>query len=60
MAGREGDRVTSREIRERLIREARTNISIKFEDTGESTEFKVNAWSYAGCRGGGGDASRGI
>ena len=32
-----------REIRERLIREARTNISIKFEDTGESTEFKVNA-----------------
>mgnify|MGYP001345750963 FL=1 len=43
MAGREGDRVTSREIRDRLIREARTNISIKFEDTGESTEFKVNA-----------------
>ena len=43
MAGREGDRVTSREIRERLVREARTNISIKFEDTGESTEFKVNA-----------------
>ena len=43
MAGREGDRVTSREIRERLIREARTNISIKLEDTGESTEFKVNA-----------------
>ncbi|MEC8419976.1 MAG: translational GTPase TypA [Verrucomicrobiota bacterium] len=43
MAGREGDRVTSREIRERLEREARTNISIKFEDTGESTEFKVNA-----------------
>ena len=43
MAGREEDRVTSREIRERLIREARTNISIKLEDTGESTEFKVNA-----------------
>lgn len=43
MAGREGDRVTSREIRERLVREARTNISIKFEDNGESTEFKVNA-----------------
>ena len=43
MAGREGDRVTSREIRDRLIREARTNISIKFEETGESTEFKVNA-----------------
>lgn len=43
MAGREGDRVTSREIRERLIREARTNISIKIEETGESTEFKVSA-----------------
>ena len=43
MAGREGDRVTSREIRDRLIREARTNISINLEDTGESTEFKVNA-----------------
>jgi GTP-binding protein len=43
MAGREGDRVTSREIRDRLIKEARTNISIKFEETGEATEFKVNA-----------------
>ena len=43
LAGREGDRVTSREIRDRLIKEARTNISIKFEETGESTEFKVNA-----------------
>ena len=43
MAGREGDRVTSREIRDRLIREARTNISIKLEETGESTEFNVNA-----------------
>ena len=43
MAGREGDRVTSREIRDRLIKEARTNISIKFEETGESTEFRVNA-----------------
>lgn len=43
MAGREGDRVTSREIRERLIREARSNISIKIEDASESTEFKVSA-----------------
>ncbi len=43
LAGREGDRVTSREIRDRLIKEARTNISIKFEETGESTEFRVNA-----------------
>ena len=43
MAGREGDRVTSREIRDRLIREARTNISIKLEDLEGSTDFKVNA-----------------
>ena len=43
MAGREGDRVTSREIRDRLIREARTNISIQFEEMSESTEFRVNA-----------------
>ena len=43
MAGREGDRVTSREIRDRLLKEARTNISIKFEETADSTEFRVNA-----------------
>ena len=43
MAGREGDRVTSREIRDRLIREARTNISIKLEDWEGSTDVKVNA-----------------
>ena len=43
LAGREGDRVTSREIRERLFREARTNVSIKVEDGNDSTEFKVSA-----------------
>ena len=43
MAGREGDRVTSREIRDRLILEARTNISIKLEDMDGSADFKVNA-----------------
>ena len=42
-AGMDGDRVTSREIRDRLLREARTNISIKFEDTGSASEFKVSA-----------------
>ena len=42
-AGLEGDRVTSREIRERLVREARTNISIKLEDTDNAVEFKVSA-----------------
>jgi len=43
LAGRDGDRVTSREIRERLFREARTNVSIKVEDGEDSTEFKVSA-----------------
>ncbi len=43
LSGRDGDRVTSREIRERLFREARTNVSIKVEDGEESTEFKVSA-----------------
>jgi len=43
LAGRDGDRVTSREIRERLFREARTNVSIKVEDGNDSTEFKVSA-----------------
>ncbi|MDE0822075.1 MAG: translational GTPase TypA, partial [Opitutales bacterium] len=42
-AGMEGDKVTSREIRDRLIREARTNISIKIEDTEKAAEFKVSA-----------------
>ena len=41
--GQDGDRVTSRELHERLLREARTNVSIKFEDTGNATEFKVSA-----------------
>ena len=43
LAGKDGDRVTSREIRERLFREARTNVSIKVEDGDDSTEFKVSA-----------------
>ncbi len=42
-AGTDGDRVTSREIRDRLEREARTNISIKFEETQTAGEFRVNA-----------------
>jgi GTP-binding protein len=42
-AGTEGDRVTSREIRDRLIREGRTNVSIKVEDTASAGEFKVSA-----------------
>lgn len=42
-AGTEGDRVTSREVRDRLYREGRTNISIKVEDTDEGGVFRVSA-----------------
>ncbi|MBL9150904.1 MAG: translational GTPase TypA [Verrucomicrobiales bacterium] len=42
-AGREGKRVTSREIRDRLLREARTNISLQIEDTDQAGVFTVSA-----------------
>jgi GTP-binding protein len=42
-AGLEGTKVTSREIRDRLLREARTNVSIQVEDTDAASTFRVNA-----------------
>ncbi len=42
-AGLEGKKVTSREVRDRLFREARTNISIQVEDTDEAGIFRVSA-----------------
>ena len=42
-AGTEGTSVTSREIRDRIFREARTNVSIKVEETDSAGEFKVSA-----------------
>ena len=42
-AGQDGDRVTSRELRDRLRREARTNVSIKFEETEVASQFKLSA-----------------
>ncbi len=41
MAGREGQYVTSRNIRERLDRELLTNVSIRVEETGSPDSFKV-------------------
>ncbi len=41
MAGREGQYVTSRNIRERLDRELLTNVSIRVEETGSPDTFKV-------------------
>ncbi len=42
-AGRDGKLVTSRQIRERLVRETKVNVSIRVEDTGEGTRFRVTA-----------------
>ena len=41
--GRDGKNVTSRVIRDRLIREMRTNISIQVEDTDKAGIFSVSA-----------------
>jgi len=43
LAGREGKHVTSRAIRDRLMREVKTNISIAVEDTEQSGVFNVSA-----------------
>jgi GTP-binding protein len=43
LAGREGKHVTSRAIRDRLMRELKTNISIQVEDTDTSGIFLVSA-----------------
>ena len=43
LVGKDGKKVTSRQIRERLIRETQSNISISIEDTDDGTRFLVNA-----------------
>lgn len=43
LAGREGKLVTARQIRERLVRETRTNVSIIFKDTDIAGHFDVQA-----------------
>ena len=43
LAGREGKLVTSRQVRERLMREKRTNIAIKVEDSETAGIFNVSA-----------------
>ncbi|MDT8420532.1 MAG: translational GTPase TypA [Desulfuromonadales bacterium] len=41
-AGREGKYVTSRNIRDRLMKELRTNVSLRVEDTDSTDTFKVS------------------
>ena len=41
-AGREGEFVTSRQIRERLFRETRSNVSLRVEETDTQDTFKVS------------------
>jgi GTP-binding protein len=41
LAGREGSKVTSRVIRERLLREAEGNVAIRVRETGEKDAFEV-------------------
>jgi GTP-binding protein len=41
LAGREGQYVTSRNLRERLTKELLTNVSLKVEDSGSTDTFKV-------------------
>ncbi|GHC09004.1 translational GTPase TypA [Cerasicoccus arenae] len=43
LAGKDGKKVTSRQVRERLIHETKSNISIKVADTSDGTRFLVNA-----------------
>ena len=43
LAGRDGKFVTSRQLRERLIREQKSNISVRLEETGEGTRFLISA-----------------
>ncbi len=41
-AGREGDLVTSRQVRDRLFREIRSNVSLRVEETDTQDTFKVS------------------
>jgi GTP-binding protein len=43
LVGREGKLVTSRQLRDRLFREMKTNVSIKVEDTDKAGVFNVKA-----------------
>ena len=43
LAGREGKLLTARQVRERLVRETRTNVSLIFSDTDTAGRFEIQA-----------------
>lgn len=43
LAGRDGKLLTARQIRERLVRETRTNVSLQFSDTETAGHFEISA-----------------
>ncbi|MDZ7690445.1 MAG: hypothetical protein U5K69_04725 [Balneolaceae bacterium] len=45
MSGREGDYVTSNQLKDRLMRELRTNVSIKVEQT-DNADVLQGFWSW--------------
>ncbi|MFP3758680.1 translational GTPase TypA, partial [Cupriavidus sp. SIMBA_020] len=42
LAGREGKFVTSRQLRDRLDRELKSNVALRVRDTGDDTVFEVS------------------
>ncbi len=41
LAGQEGEAIQSRKLRERLLREVRTNVALRFEETQQADQFRV-------------------
>ncbi|MBC7384998.1 MAG: translational GTPase TypA [Cryobacterium sp.] len=41
LSGKEGEAIQSRKFRERLMKEVRTNVAIRFEETAQSDQFRI-------------------
>ncbi len=41
LSGKEGEAIQSRKLRERLIREVLHNVALRFEDTGQTDQFRI-------------------
>jgi predicted membrane GTPase involved in stress response len=49
LAGTEGDKVTSRVIRDRLLKEAEGNVALKIEDQGQGLVLRLRPRRIAAC-----------